>query len=689
MDSAAAISSTLTFEDLVGRLPADRLLGTDQEAFAIAEPVETFVSPTLRLVEEASEPHVTLISARGATGKSTLARQLSSVTGAPLWRLDADVTVSADALASRLSRYLGPDDPIRRFRSSDGAFVIIDSLDEARMRVSGASWAEYMRSLADVAADGHRFVLLGRERILDDVWLDLADSGIHTEWFEISHFDAEQRRAYVDARVGKRGFDTSNEVYLRAREAVLAALAGTVPGSLADAFVGYAPVLDAVVELLAERNLITVENTFSAEVQNPERIAVLDRVLVSLLEREQGKIVQLARQLELDAGLAYGADEQLHWLSADLLGGDPPGLEWCPRETRAGYAKQVEPFLHDHPFRSDTRWASPVFSAYVAALRFDDSSLREALRPVGAETGLLYEFVAHRGSDEVIDEWQFAALHASVLAAEQQEVEAVVSIAGDEVPQGLALEQAHGELVLLAEGVVQQRLPFELVLDEPNRLQLLGPSSYLSVEFPARVDVQPGVSSLALGPDCYITCRDLHLAGEAVQILRRAVIQHGPTVNEASVVLIVSGRFICDAALTGRPGLDVFELHVPADARLVYPWVTYRHQMAMEDAAADERAERFLNMLMNLVRRHGRKEWAVFDKKLEGRQGIKGDELGAVLSGLVSMGVLEISSSMIFLNEPWANARFDGKGRPGLPTLDDHRTTWQPVLDRITETISR
>lgn len=689
MESSAAISSTLTFEDLLDRLPAGRLLGADQEAFAIASPMETFVSPTLRVVEEALEPHVTLISARGATGKSTLARELSSATGAPLWRLDADLTVSADALVSRLSRYLGPDDPVSRFRSTEGAFVIIDSLDEARMRVSGASWAEYMRSIADVAANGHRFVLLGRERILDDVWLDLADFGIDTEWYENSHFDTEQRRAYVDARVGQRRFNTSNEVYLRAREAVLGALAGTVSGPLADAFVGYAPVLDAVVELLSDRNPITVENTFSAEGQNPERIAVLERVLVSLLDREQGKTDPLARQLALDPNQAYGAEEQLHWLSADLLGGDPPNLEWCPRETRAEYAKQVEPFLRDHPFRSERRWASPVFSAYVGALRFGEPSLREALRPVGAETGLLYEFVAHLGGAELIDEWQFAALHASVLAAEQQEVEAVVSIAGGEAQEGVALEQAEGELVLLTEGVVQQRLGFELVLDQPDRLQLLGPSSYLSVEFPARVDVQPGASSLALGPDCYVSCRDLQLAGEAVQILRRAAIQHGPTVDEASVVLTVSGRFLCDAALTGSPGLDVFELHVPAETRLVYPWVTYRHEIAREDAGVDERAERFLKMLMNLVRRHGRREWGVFDKKLEGRQSIKGDDLGAVLSELASMGVLTISSSMIFLKEPWANARFDGKGRPGLPTLEDHRATWQPVLDRITETIAK
>jgi hypothetical protein len=243
--------------------------------------------------------------------------------------------------------------------------------------------------------------------------------------------------------------------------------------------------------------------------------------------------------------------------------------------------------------------------------------------------------------------------------------------------------------VLLAEGLVQRRLGFELVLEQADRLRLLGPSSYLSVEFPARVDVQPPTPSLALGPDCYISCNDLHLGGEAVQILRRAAGQNGSTVDEASVVLSVSGRFLCDAVLTGSPGLDVFELHVPAAMRLAYPWVTYRHEIATEDAAPDERAERFLNMLMNLFRRHGRKEWAVFDKKLEGRQSIKGETLTRVLDELTSMGVLTNNRPMIFLNEPWASARFDGKGRPGLPTFDDRRATWQPVLDRITETISK
>jgi hypothetical protein len=89
--------------------------------------------------------------------------------------------------------------------------------------------------------------------------------------------------------------------------------------------------------------------------------------------------------------------------------------------------------------------------------------------------------------------------------------------------------------------------------------------------------------------------------------------------------------------------------------------------------------ERFLKMLMNLVK------WGVFDKELEGRQGLKGNVSAAARVDGRSNDQLADH----FLNVPWASARFDGKGRPGLSSVDDHRETWQPVLDRITETIVR
>src|SRR5207249_1721982 len=132
---------------------------------------------------------------------------------------------------------------LNRFMSDGDAFIVLDALDEARMRVSGLSWIEFVGSLSSAATTGHHFVLLGRERVLEDVWLTLSDAEVSVCWIEISHFDAAQRTTYVDTRVRhKRSIDSG--AYRAARDAVLSALAGTVDIEHADSFVGYAPVLD-------------------------------------------------------------------------------------------------------------------------------------------------------------------------------------------------------------------------------------------------------------------------------------------------------------------------------------------------------------------------------------------------------------------------------------------------------------
>lgn len=677
------MTNPTSFEELLAVLPRGNFVGPPQSAFRIAEPVQGFVAPTLQIVERSDRPGATLISARGAMGKSTIARQLSVATQAPLWSLDADLSVSADALGSRLGRYIGPEDPVGMFQRSGEAFVIIDALDEGRLRVSGTSWSEYISSIAAVASFGHHFVLLGRERVLEDVWLSLTDSGIEVNWFEISHFDQGQRKAYVDGRVESAGRATDNEAYVAARDSVLGALEGTVAGPLSEAFVGYAPVLDAVVALLREGNLINVENTFASEAPDGERVQVLVDVLDSLLEREQGKTKPLAEDLGLEPAQAYAPDEQLSWLAAELLDADPPALQWCPTSARGEYAAQVQEFLRDHPFRTERGWASPVFSAYVAAKRFGDSRIRSHLYEVGKATGLLFEFVSHEGAAAVIDEWQFAALHSSLLAAEWQAVEAVVSIAGgssDQSESDEGPEQATGELALLADGDAQRRTPFELILERPGFLMLLGPTSFLSVVFPATVVLGTG-ASVTLGPDCFVRCDELDLRAETVQILRRGDVRGAS--DDASVVLEIARRFVSNAALGGNPSLEIFELRVPTEQRLAYPWVLYRHELERPVRAPDDRAERFLKMLMRLVRRHGRSEMAVFDKKLEGRQSIKGDDFKNVLAKLEEMGVLSVAGPMILLNDEWAAQRFDGKDRPGQTRLDDKREVWTPVLDRI------
>jgi hypothetical protein len=247
------VDETRSFLELVELLPNGGFYGHASPESGIPNHPSIFVAPTLRVEEWPPESALTLISARGATGKSTLAEHLAATKAVPLRRLNDDIAVSGHAVEAKLRNYLGPR--VDRFTADPDNFIIVDALDEARMRVSGVSWGEFLDAIAATATTGHRFVLLGRERVLEDAWLHFSDRDVSAAWFEISHFGPTQRIDYIDARVKARGGSTEGEVYAAAQSAVLEALAGTVDEQLAESFVGYAPVLDAVVALLADRNV--------------------------------------------------------------------------------------------------------------------------------------------------------------------------------------------------------------------------------------------------------------------------------------------------------------------------------------------------------------------------------------------------------------------------------------------------
>jgi hypothetical protein len=141
---------------------------------------------------------------------------------------------------------------------------------------------------------------------------------------------------------------------------------------------------------------------------------------------------------------------------------------------------------------------------------------------------------------------------------------------------------------------------------------------------------------------------------------------------------------VADAQLAGHPSQDAFELRVPPAHVLAYPWRNYRGEWQAPTERPNERAVRFLNMMMNLLRNHGHTGlMAVFEKKLEGRQSIKQAQFASVISELEASGVVRQQGGLIFLQPSWVPHRYSGKARDGLPTLDDQYEHWAPVLDRI------
>ena len=219
-------------------------------------------------------------------------------------------------------------------------------------------------------------------------------------------------------------------------------------------------------------------------------------------------------------------------------------------------------------------------------------------------------------------------------------VEAVVTIDSHSATSSDDIASLAGELTLI-EQTSPRQAGFELVLERAGLLHLFGPTAFLSVAITGDVRVSSPGGTMVLGPDCHIRCRRLELAAAQVEIQRRVHGLDDFSSSEPSVVLEATS-FGADGALAPPSSPGALELRVPSSVTLRFPW--YEHRSELEDAdetTADQRAVRFLNMLMNLLRRHGHSgRHAVYDKKLEGRQSIKEADFANAVHALERLGIV-------------------------------------------------
>lgn len=667
------------FEGLVERLQGETLSGFGTSSLSVRSPEGFFVPPRFTIMEEQPDSPIVLLSARGAAGKTTVANELSRRLDAPVWRLQDDSGVSRASVHSILVQHLKAVDPFTLLDSLTRPLLIVDSLDEARSRVSATSWAEFVDALLDSTRHGLRLLLLGRVRTLEDLWVALVDGGVQPAWYEVSHFDPQGRVSYVDSRVRLRSgrTDTTSMPYGRARDAILGALSAPMIDETADRFVGYPPVLDAVAQRLVDNpNYIAIDNEFSA-LRGTSRTSVLKRIIEELLLREQTKLEPLARDLLLQPSSAYAPKEQAAWLLHDLEGApEPLALPDSTPAQRQEYLDCLKAFREDHPFRNDRDWASPVFQAYIASEEFDRAP-RGAILKAGRTSGLLFELLCGEGSEELLlDETQFAALHASLLAGQWQSADASVYISSDE-------SRFEGGFEISSDGD-NRSIRFLLSTRSAQAVSLEGPLTNLTVEVDRDILVPSEGGDVILGPDLHLNGASVLIEGNRAVFARRDHDFGAADVElQATMDLTLPPAIVAPLPRTGT-----VEVSPPPEMHLVYPWSEYRAQSLPALAGIDERVVRLLNKLMNLTRSHGHGgDRAVFIKKLEGRQGLPTPQFRAALDSLLRHGVIYLAGEMVFVSPDWEAHRYSGKTVPGQRSLQDVMSVWRPVLEDMTRAI--
>ncbi len=98
----------------------------------------------------------------------------------------------------------------------------------------------------------------------------------------------------------------------------------------------------------------------------------------------------------------------------------------------------------------------------------------------------------------------------------------------------------------------------------------------------------------------------------------------------------------------------------------------------------------FVNRLVNLARKHGHAEYAVFREKLKGRSRATTVSFTEMLAILAQKGVIESpNDQMIRLTPAGEKARFSGKAAPGQRSYEDVAEFWGPIVELLDEALAR
>lgn len=594
----------------------------------------------------ASDPQnspIILISAPGAVGKSTLARQLAFATNAVYVDLAKADPVGGNAISGGLVR-----SGLYSSWQSQTTTLIIDGLDEARLRVTQEAFKAFLEDVAQLSRDRRLpTVLFGRTGAIQDAWLLLADCGVDAPVLEIGYYNEADSVDFAMARV--RAMRPNSSHVAVEREAVQLLLRRLRDETVADGdrFAGYAPVLQAIAERVGREDNSAA---LVAKIMGGAQPITLQVVVSSILERERGKIDGLKFETDGLTGKLYLPDEQLDRLVARIYSLEPPAMPHMKAADVNTYSTALETWVAEHPFLNGPYQASSaVFDAII--------SVRALRNPISAETAALRELRRGAAANPFLSEFYLPGTittqpvflppeHIGIIYAS---LRARLSL-GDtasllvEAPEEAKDEQAltaQVEITLARRGSERPRI-LSFNTEQTGVLRLGSYVEDVDLMVPlSHVEIGPGPEAVFFAP-INIQCERLTIAAS------RMIVECAPGSSNAAVFLEAdtsNGSQVTSVpVLRGHASLAV----VWPSARL-HPWTSFATAPSVD---ADPRVEEGLRRFRRFVtafRSHSKGNLARYVEKIDHERMTKGAG-HAVLNRMKSEGILTQAGAMYFLD---------------------------------------
>jgi len=378
------------FKSIVNSRKQPIELGTTFESFYIKTArITPYIEPSFSKIEFLKEkPAILLISAVGASGKTTTAQVLSFDTRLPILDLAKHKAVGDNTLTGVLTSAYAIEKVgavLQGLRAGTHG-IIIDGIDEARSKTTEQGFEAFLDDLIERSEGSPSpvIVVFGRGQVLLSTWCYLVDRNADVGLVQIDPFDLEQAKSYIDASANESGSAQQGN-YEQARDGVLSRLSAAFQPLTATtentflSFIGYPPVLDAIATLLrTERNYHRIQQALADGTGGQLEIELLVRISDYLLSREHDEkaLPNFVNAIASDAGSTlattlkktlFDKEEQCARIISRALGRPFPRQVIEDTALNERYEECVAAFCPDHPFLSDTRIRNAVFAAVAIA----------------------------------------------------------------------------------------------------------------------------------------------------------------------------------------------------------------------------------------------------------------------------------------------------------------------------------
>ena len=638
----------------------------------------TFQEAPLTLSTELGDPSppstapLILVSAPGAVGKSTLAQQIAYRTGSVYIDLATAGPVGENTLSGGLLQSKLFDG-----WSRGTVALLIDGLDEARLRVTGEAFEAFLRDVAQLSNDRPLpTVLFGRTGAIEHAWLILAEN-FAAPVFEISYYDQHASLAFAKARVQHTSVTPAHlPVQFQAVDLLLSQLRHQTEKD-GNRFAGYAPVLLAVADrVVKESNPGALVST----IQSGQQSVTLQSVVHAILDREQTKLESLSFKDDALAGLLYTPTEQLDWLVAQTYGtpSPAPAITMSHKDGQI-YEQALKSWVPEHPFLGGGGSSpSSVFEAAVAAHALSHSTsaaaaLHRELRRGAAANPFLSVFYPSRDTRQ-LPAHHIGIVYASARARLTLGETATLSVV-DNSTSMLEEEdmQADVEISLIRDG--QERVLLDCISDKTRVLTIGSHLADADIMLPhGRVEIGLGREVTLVAP---LTIECDRLSFDATNLVVEA-----PQRETDAVVFLRAPQFHASTppVLLVRDNVR-FVVSWP-NAR-AYPWTSFAADIGEPDDTQVRDGLRRLRRFVTAFRAHGQKQLGRFRAKIESPRMTKGAG-AAVLDALVKEGILTLEGKWYILNTDALGEKL------GIHYVDCHAYRFGPAtMDFVRRALDR